>query len=379
MAALRATVAKTSVWTSEPARVCPICDALGRAAQRAVVSGVVDVGQRALRDLRYDTTRASGTDAENAIAVVLDTFRQTIEHGGSDGSGDGELGIECGDGQRVLWLLSEHALIGTSDRLQRTAPFVALVGGADDFTRSHRDLVRVGLAIETHAPTPRHPAPSPLPSTAATAQEIVHRLSLGMVVVDCAFNVALMNAAAREVLQRLDDPRVVDGRFLSDDARLDEAVRAAASGRFPYPRAVALGGRSTEACHAAVTIAAVEPGSALVVFGEDNSVADGVDVLLEELGLTPAERRVARPLLRGQRLAAAAAEAGVTHATAHGYLKRIFEKTGTHSQSGFVALVHALKAPLHLAVGSSATIGRSCPRDGWAASRAAAHAKGRSP
>lgn len=55
--------------------------------------------------------------------------------------------------------------------------------------------------------------------------------------------------------------------------------------------------------------------------------------------LTPAEARLAVSLVRFGNLAAAAANCGLTEGSARQYMKRIFEKTGTHGQVELVALI----------------------------------------
>jgi DNA-binding CsgD family transcriptional regulator/PAS domain-containing protein len=62
-------------------------------------------------------------------------------------------------------------------------------------------------------------------------------------------------------------------------------------------------------------------------------------------GLTPAEARLADRLLREESLEAAAESLGVSHWTARNQLKAIFQKTDTHGQGQFIALIGRLGRP----------------------------------
>jgi DNA-binding CsgD family transcriptional regulator len=64
-----------------------------------------------------------------------------------------------------------------------------------------------------------------------------------------------------------------------------------------------------------------------------------VDTLRRLYGLTPAEARLAVPLVRGARLQAAADELGIRINTARHHLKQIFAKTQTDSQASLIHLL----------------------------------------
>jgi DNA-binding CsgD family transcriptional regulator len=56
-------------------------------------------------------------------------------------------------------------------------------------------------------------------------------------------------------------------------------------------------------------------------------------------GLTPAEARVAEEVLDGRRPAQAAQHANVTIYTVRTYLKRLYAKTGTHTQASLLRVL----------------------------------------
>ena len=64
-----------------------------------------------------------------------------------------------------------------------------------------------------------------------------------------------------------------------------------------------------------------------------------VDALKQVYGLTPAESRLAKMLVRGESLSVTAEKLGVTHNTVRNQLKSIFAKTDTNRQSELVGLI----------------------------------------
>lgn len=78
---------------------------------------------------------------------------------------------------------------------------------------------------------------------------------------------------------------------------------------------------------------------AAVIIRQPETVWPDADSLASLYGLTPAEAGLAESLVRGVGLAAACRERAISLNTGKGYLKRIFEKTGTRRQSELVALV----------------------------------------
>jgi DNA-binding CsgD family transcriptional regulator len=91
------------------------------------------------------------------------------------------------------------------------------------------------------------------------------------------------------------------------------------------------------------------PGSerpaALVIVGEPaDQLTPDAELLARLFGLTPAEGRVAAALCRGHSSADYAAAGGISVLTARTLLKRVQEKTETHSQAALVSLLIAAAA-----------------------------------
>jgi DNA-binding CsgD family transcriptional regulator len=77
------------------------------------------------------------------------------------------------------------------------------------------------------------------------------------------------------------------------------------------------------------------------VHGEDRSGSDRRDQLRELFGLSRAEAGLALALSRGQRIAEAAVDLGITEETARYYTKQLYAKTGARGQADLVRLVMA--------------------------------------
>lgn len=81
------------------------------------------------------------------------------------------------------------------------------------------------------------------------------------------------------------------------------------------------------------------PGALLFVRDSDQHYAGLPDLIERTYGLTPAETRLVEQLLAGDSVADAAEQLGVTVGTARTRLKRVFQKTDTHSQADLMRLV----------------------------------------
>ena len=89
------------------------------------------------------------------------------------------------------------------------------------------------------------------------------------------------------------------------------------------------------------------PGAraAVIIEQPDEEAAPDLALLADAFGLTPREGEVAALLVAGLELNAVAARLGLAPAPARSHLKRIFDKTGTHSQVALVALLRAYLDP----------------------------------
>ena len=89
-----------------------------------------------------------------------------------------------------------------------------------------------------------------------------------------------------------------------------------------------------------------EEGRALVVLVSDPSErhAPPPQALIDLFGLTPSEALIAHTLAQGESLEHAALTSGITVSSARTYLKRVFAKTQTRSQSELVSRILSLPA-----------------------------------
>lgn len=187
----------------------------------------------------------------------------------------------------------------------------------------------------------------------------VARFAAPTIIVDDAMHIVEMNEAAADLLERVDSPISQSGATLFaafEPARLGAMVANAIdlqSGN---------GGQTAIFVHAAndqsrfvVSVApyggydGFRPGRALLamitirpVHGAENCRLE--ETLVELFGLSHSEAKLACVLAKGHHLRQAAAERGVTYATARTYLDRIFRKTGATHQSALVALVKNIEA-----------------------------------
>jgi DNA-binding CsgD family transcriptional regulator len=77
------------------------------------------------------------------------------------------------------------------------------------------------------------------------------------------------------------------------------------------------------------------------VLGEGDAGLD--QTLVDVFGLTRSQAKLARALSGGISLRQAAAERGISYASARTYLDQIYLKTGAHHQGGLVALMKTLE------------------------------------
>jgi len=181
-------------------------------------------------------------------------------------------------------------------------------------------------------------------------------LNLGILVVDQEGRIAFANRAADKLLQ--------DHIGRPDCSRAD-LVRGAESLHRKLSSAIARSERD-KGSHVSVLTASDEPlivlrvtfagggptaatGSVAVLFISNPNAEPDVDLraIARLYGLTRAETRLLRALLRGRRVSECAVEAGITLNTAKGYLKQLFSKTRTRSQSDLVRTILA-NPVLHL-------------------------------
>ncbi|MCX5579690.1 helix-turn-helix domain-containing protein [Kaistia terrae] len=89
----------------------------------------------------------------------------------------------------------------------------------------------------------------------------------------------------------------------------------------------------------------LEDGKALISFDDAQTVERRIAGAREVFGLSPAQTRLARLIINGEDVAAAAKRLGVSVNTVRTQLQRIFDKTGVHSQSALVRALLSVEAP----------------------------------
>jgi DNA-binding CsgD family transcriptional regulator len=85
------------------------------------------------------------------------------------------------------------------------------------------------------------------------------------------------------------------------------------------------------------------------------------DFLEDIFGLTPAQARLVVLLFAGASLRSCAEELGIKYESARGYLKAVFEKTGTHRQAELVLTVFRAMSDPNPPVVPAATAAQELP------------------
>ncbi len=189
-------------------------------------------------------------------------------------------------------------------------------------------------------------------------------LDVAILLADIEGRIVFANRAASRLLGRRSGLAVQHGRLRARTSAATQALLCrirAAAGAEPHPDSsqatIALptaSGRPLMTlvlpCREEGTSGSVAPFAILFV-GDGAGVA-GINerYLSIAYDLTPAEARLLRLLLAGQRLADCARDAHITLLTAKGYLKQIFSKTGARRQADLVRLVLSDPVPRLIAM-----------------------------
>jgi DNA-binding CsgD family transcriptional regulator len=330
---------------------------LAEAILRATRVRHVVIGRVSLRGpeiLEADVAGAQGREAARAIAEAAQTIARTVGFQQRQG-GDREvdLAVEGADQTAVAWLGSERCLVGLWRRQADVTPFVALIreSGTHAFPRWQRDVARIGMMYESDRMRWLRSGNAPAPSASAVT-EVIRHVAVALALVDASRGVVFTNDAAERWLGRHDRLRLVDGRLTAQtpdlQRRLCAAVRVAAAGEPRRPTVLVLRGDISGGVPELITCLPLSnlAGHALLIFADRPRDAEIADLLLNALGLTGAERRLARQLLVGRTLEDAARETNIKLSTARSYLKGIFAKTGVRRQSELVAVVGGLVPPV---------------------------------
>ncbi len=330
---------------------------LVRALVRAARVGHAAIGRCSLRaGTLIDAEVASlsapdGSAQEQVLAQAGLTIARTFGQLQRLWSGESDVSasVEGSGSGTITWLSDDRCLVGLRHDQKDNAPFVALLRKPSslDFPRWQRDVARIALIYEgDRLRWSRGPAGP------AEAGEIVRHLTIGLALVDADRRVRYANETALHLIGHHDDLRIQDGRLHATESgmqkRLVTAVQAATAAERRQPSVLTFNGTTGVGLPHVLTCAPLGslPGRALLVFGQSSRSGEIVDLMLEALGLTCAERRLARLLLEGAAPEAAARANNITLSTARSYVKQIFAKTGVRRQSELVALIGVLVPPV---------------------------------
>ena len=184
---------------------------------------------------------------------------------------------------------------------------------------------------------------------AAISDNAISRLNFGWISLDATGTIVEASHQARHMLRR-NGPLTVSpsGRLTASgrdlNMRLSTAVSDIAQRRATQPRALSISNDpwlSLLLVPIANPIASTGRTAVMTAFLQDdeNSMVDRHEQIAELFGLLPSEARLAVAICRGASIAEAAAQMGISEATARNYSKRIYAKMGARGQADVVRFV----------------------------------------
>lgn len=324
----------------------------------AACLGIVDLSSQHLVDVWVGRGKAGSdlllSDTADLVSDKVKTFLSQRQARPPSSRG---RALRAAKGDSETWLRSRRYLIGIGAQVGNFAPMAAFVNGAiGSASRPElQHLARIGLTYAEQLRNERAEveAAGGLNGLQTQIPDIIlGSLSFGVAVSDASGGLRYMTSLARTWLEENDELHVAHDRLAGGLPQNQKALQAALSAATGVPGQVSvvqLGGAENLPKTVIVMPVSQSPGLALVVFGHSQGDRALRDLMLETMGLTVAERQLAKQLLAGKSLAAAAEENNLTISTARSYLKRIFAKTGSHRQSQFITLYHQLMPPLRVA------------------------------
>lgn len=185
--------------------------------------------------------------------------------------------------------------------------------------------------------------------------DTLDRLTIGTFMIDGRVRMVRANGAARQMIDRGDTFRLIDGRLTlsgrTDSMRFREIVDQALvarmadedSGFVKAFRCIDDGNEGLGILVRAIRrdrLAPADLGPAVVVYATDAARSKSFEQLIATLfDLSPSEANLAALLTQGLTLAEAAKEAGLTESTVRSYSKKIFAKVGVSRQTELVRLI----------------------------------------
>ena len=190
------------------------------------------------------------------------------------------------------------------------------------------------------------------------ARRALDELSLAIIIVDRAMQLAYANAAADDLLADPAGPLGLRGgrlwaRAISEQSGLKDLVAKAsdltgARGQMLL-RAGEAEGRDLSLCVTPLSAAYTLPGRAndvMIVARPLEPASGGLAAARQMFDLTEAEAKLALGLASGLSLTEVAQQQGIRMTTARTHLARVFWKTGTRQQSQVAALLRAAELPM---------------------------------
>jgi|GEM_PF-3101408 len=321
--------------------------------------GIVDCSNRCLVDAwmgRGDQESQEDREPEltetTATEIISRALKTSLSLTGENPDlRPGQNRVPADDAASTVWIHSSRYLIGIGERVGNIAAMVAFVSsqpGQMVSAEQHR-MAQVGL---TYADQLLHERFSPQSNQEQPKipEIILRSLSFGFAVADAQGVLGYLTDSSRNWLSSNEELHILNGRITAktrpNQTLIQDALVTATTGA-GKTSVVQLEGVEGPLKTIVVLPINEVPRLALIVFGQEDAEDSNLrELLLETLGLTPAERRLAQQLLGGKSLAAAAKASNLTISTARSYLKAIFAKTGIHRQSELITLYHSLLPPI---------------------------------
>lgn len=185
--------------------------------------------------------------------------------------------------------------------------------------------------------------------------DTLDRLTIGTFMIDGRGRMVRANGAARQLIDRGDAFRLVDGRLTlngrSDSSKFREIVDQALAARLAdeevgFVKAFRCIDNANDGMGVLVRairrdrLQPADLGPAVVVYATDTARSGSFEQLIATLfDLSPSEANLAALLTQGLTLAEAARESGLTESTVRSYSKKIFAKVGVSRQAELVRLI----------------------------------------
>ena len=181
---------------------------------------------------------------------------------------------------------------------------------------------------------------------------VLDLLQFGVICVDPVGVVSFINRFASEIISNADGLAIDRGRLVAATAAetasltklIAEATEFHENGETGSMRAMQVSRTSTSRPYLVFVTSVSESasqrrGAVVSCYEPDRELDTDGDTLIQLYGLTHAETALALELLRGHRLDQVAKRLSLSMNTVRSHLKRVFQKTETHSQASLIRLL----------------------------------------